>query len=309
MSPPDENPSGLGTFEMPLAFQGSYRDKETNLHYNYYRDYDPGSGRYVESDPIGLKAGLNTYSYSHGNPVQLTDPAGLDVVITYYPPFPPGHLGIAINSDATVGFYPIRKNDWRVPSCGTVPGFVGRDRVFQSSDAQSNSRTLRIKTAQWQDELMQQYINLYMEGGRSRPYNLCVNQCTAFVEDVLGAGGLAVPWTLTPAPTEFFSAMERMYGSIDSHRAVMRKGVLVFTAIGFVIPLLVVALDIATSGRVPTWLIYLWPTSWVFPPLEAGFFELTRLLLSLLYAALNALLYAGVGYVAMKTYFAMVPGR
>jgi hypothetical protein len=95
---------------------------------------------------------------------------------------------------------------------------------------------------------------------------------------------------------------------VDS-RVVMRKGILVFAAIGFVIPVLVVALDLATSGRVPTWLIYLWPTSWVFPPLEAGFLDPARLLLSLLYAALNALLYAGVGYVAMKTYLAIRPMR
>ena len=90
-------------------------------------------------------------------------------------------------------------------------------------------------------------------------------------------------------------------------RIVMHKGILVFAAIGFVIPLIVIALDIATIGRVPTWLIYLWPTSWVFPPLDAGFLDPLRLLLSLLYAVLNALLYAGLGYHAMKTYLALSP--
>jgi RHS repeat-associated protein len=48
----DENPSGLGTFQFPLRFAGQYLDKETNLHYNYFRDYDPSIGRYVEGDPI-----------------------------------------------------------------------------------------------------------------------------------------------------------------------------------------------------------------------------------------------------------------
>lgn len=53
-SPPDENPSGVGVFEMPLAFQGTYRDKETNLHYSYFRDcYDSGTGRFSQPDPIG----------------------------------------------------------------------------------------------------------------------------------------------------------------------------------------------------------------------------------------------------------------
>ena len=73
---PDENPSGLGTFDLPLRLPGQYFDKETNLHYNYYRDYDPGIGRYEESDPIGLKGGLTTYAYANGNPLSLIDPTG-----------------------------------------------------------------------------------------------------------------------------------------------------------------------------------------------------------------------------------------
>jgi len=73
---PDENPSGVGAFEFPMRFPGQYADKETNLSYNYFRDYDPAMGRYVESDPIGLRGGLNTYSYVDLNPIKLADPAG-----------------------------------------------------------------------------------------------------------------------------------------------------------------------------------------------------------------------------------------
>jgi RHS repeat-associated protein len=51
--PPNINPSGLGPFTFNLRFPGQYFDAETNLHYNYFRDYDPALGRYVESDPIG----------------------------------------------------------------------------------------------------------------------------------------------------------------------------------------------------------------------------------------------------------------
>ena len=46
-------------------------------HYNYFRDYDPAIGRYVESDPIGLLAGINTYGYVGANAVSRRDQFGL----------------------------------------------------------------------------------------------------------------------------------------------------------------------------------------------------------------------------------------
>ena len=67
----------LGAFDLPLRLPGQYFDKETNLHYNYYRDYDPSSGIYKQSDPIGLDGGLNTYAYVLGNPLAKMDPLGL----------------------------------------------------------------------------------------------------------------------------------------------------------------------------------------------------------------------------------------
>lgn len=64
---------------------GKYFDKETNTHYNYFRDYDPGIGRYVQADPLGITTtkiptpttGLNhLYAYAENEPLRRTDPRG-----------------------------------------------------------------------------------------------------------------------------------------------------------------------------------------------------------------------------------------
>jgi RHS repeat-associated protein len=78
---PNSNPSGLGTFNYNLRFPGQYSLNESGLYYNYYRDYDPSMGRYLESDPIGLHAAINTYAYVGSSPVNFADPLGLCKVV------------------------------------------------------------------------------------------------------------------------------------------------------------------------------------------------------------------------------------
>ena len=70
----DVNPYSnvVNNFRLP----GQYFDHETGLHYNYFMDYHPGIGRYVEPDPIGLGGGINMYAYCMNDPVNMVDPSG-----------------------------------------------------------------------------------------------------------------------------------------------------------------------------------------------------------------------------------------
>ena len=70
----------INEVEQPLRFQGQYYDKESGLHYNHWRYYDPTIGRYTQSDRLGLYDGPNTFAYVHGNPLKYVDPTGENAV-------------------------------------------------------------------------------------------------------------------------------------------------------------------------------------------------------------------------------------
>ncbi len=101
-TPPNENPIGLGSFTYNGRFPGQYYDSESGLHANYFRDYDPQTGRYILSDPIGLDGGINTYAYVGSNPLSYSDPLGLQIAPPLNNLFPGAAAGSLSPASRTV---------------------------------------------------------------------------------------------------------------------------------------------------------------------------------------------------------------
>ena len=135
-SVPNEDPDGDGTkVTINLRFPGQYFDKESELHYNYKRYYDPKLGRYMSTDPIGLAGGGNLYAYVNGNPLKYSDPRGLDNPGQgpYDPPSntPSSNSGVTANCTATSTSGAGYSNGKKVCEYACTPSGGGQSTVVQ----------------------------------------------------------------------------------------------------------------------------------------------------------------------------------
>ena len=101
----EKAPAATGTYVLNLRFSGQYFDAETGTSYNYFRNYEPATGRYVQSDPMGLMGGMSTFGYVKNNPLSYSDSFGLWPGPPPMGPFSPEGPG-------------------RIPEAGDIPGNI-----------------------------------------------------------------------------------------------------------------------------------------------------------------------------------------
>ena len=159
---------------------GQQYDEELGLHYNRHRYYNPGQGRYITQDPIGLMGGWNLYNYPL-NPVTNIDPFGLDTLILSGGPTDGNPLGYSAMAFTKKGVY----------SYGTDTPRGGSVVSYLTDQAKRRSTIIRtIKTTPEQEQDMIDYINANYKVDRS-DYGYVTHNCATMVIDAMDHAGVA----------------------------------------------------------------------------------------------------------------------
>ena len=148
---------------------------QSGLHYNYYRTYDPTSGRYIESDPNGLRGGLNTFNYVDDNPLLYFDNLGLaKVCYSWDGDYP--HRYICVR-DECAGNYPWTGNWPNCPGGGRIIDDSSNNALLCSDDPGGNSDCERLAY----DECVLTHIGQTLACSE---YDKLTNNCLHWVSNI-----------------------------------------------------------------------------------------------------------------------------
>lgn len=123
-----------------LRFPGQYADAETGTHYNYLRDYDPRTGRYLTSDPVGLEGGKNTYAYASNNVLGAIDRLGLSSQIAGLP-LEPGSTTNELPFSLRNGGVPVSNPSFSVRNSTAQPSVASDDLILNFSTVDAGCRS------------------------------------------------------------------------------------------------------------------------------------------------------------------------